>query len=189
MPKQEADFLPKISIFKIMQERMSAVSYGPIQNQHGSYFLNIFIPEEEWVELRYVIRNEEGKVESIQNRVYLTSTPCHYGGVRYWFECPDCGERAGVLYRQYRTLHFTCRKCLNLTYHSRNRRFRLNESLLGMSYLLRAATKASLLASVIHRKTWRGYPTKKWFKLENISLQIGMRIDWMDQWRMQNSTS
>jgi len=32
-----------------------------------------------------------GKPVTLQ--VGLTTTPCAFGGVRYWFECPSCGGR------------------------------------------------------------------------------------------------
>jgi Zn-finger protein len=42
-------------------------------------------------------------------------TPCHYGGLRPWFNCPNCGRRARKLYggRQ-----FACRKCWGFHYDS-----------------------------------------------------------------------
>jgi hypothetical protein len=49
--------------------------------------------------------------------VRLTTTPCHFGGVRHWFLCPRCFKRVGVLYRTGQR-RFACRKCLNLTYES-----------------------------------------------------------------------
>ena len=57
-------------------------------------------------------------------KIPLTTTPCHYGGKRYWFTCPwykggnYCGKRVGVLYKDGD--YFACRHCYNLTYSSRN---------------------------------------------------------------------
>jgi len=56
--------------------------------------------------------------------VVLTTTPCHFGGTRYWFVCPatynqkPCCRRAEVLYKLGN--YFACRHCHNLTYKSRN---------------------------------------------------------------------
>lgn len=47
--------------------------------------------------------------------VQTTTTPCNYGGVRYWFECPNCHKRVGKLYIA-ENLMFECRKCQNLNY-------------------------------------------------------------------------
>ena len=41
----------------------------------------------EGVDYRYEARE-------INHTVSTTSTPCHYGGTRPWFLCPNCGRRA-----------------------------------------------------------------------------------------------
>ena len=48
-----------------------------------------------------------------QYKIRLDKTPCHYGNYRYWFICPHCGKRAGVLYCAGA---FVCRHCLNANY-------------------------------------------------------------------------
>lgn len=48
--------------------------------------------------------------------IQVTNTPCNYGGVRYWFICGSCYERAGVLY--FTGNCWECRKCGNLVYSS-----------------------------------------------------------------------
>ncbi|KKS68325.1 MAG: hypothetical protein UV38_C0002G0194 [candidate division TM6 bacterium GW2011_GWE2_42_60] len=53
------------------------------------------------------------------NGRYSISTealPCHYGGLRYYFRCPECNRRMRILYCN--TGKFLCRKCLNLCYYS-----------------------------------------------------------------------
>lgn len=54
-------------------------------------------------------------------RVNLTSTACHFGGKRYWFLCPACSKRIGVLYRPYYAKDYFCRHCHRLTYELRQR--------------------------------------------------------------------
>ncbi len=41
--------------------------------------------------------------------------------VRWWFTCPDCTRRCGVLFLIPRTRRFTCRYCGSVTYSSRQR--------------------------------------------------------------------
>ncbi|MBN1181820.1 MAG: hypothetical protein JXB49_05995 [Bacteroidales bacterium] len=53
----------------------------------------------------------------LKNLKFITSRP-HYGGVRYWFVCPECKRRAGTLYRPPGASCFKCRHCHNLTYSS-----------------------------------------------------------------------
>ena len=56
--------------------------------------------------------------------ISLTTTPCHYGGVRHWFLCPAsvegvlCENRVGMLYLPPAGKVFACRHCYGLTYES-----------------------------------------------------------------------
>lgn len=70
------------------------------------------------LELQYTHTTVGGVRRSHAYAIRITTTPCNYGGVRYWFECPDCGRRAGKLYLPGSPGRFACRKCHNLTYAS-----------------------------------------------------------------------
>lgn len=48
--------------------------------------------------------------------VNLTTSKINNGGIRYWFACPLCNRRSGVLYVHPVTNRLGCRKCLNLRY-------------------------------------------------------------------------
>lgn len=48
--------------------------------------------------------------------VNITSTPCHIGGHRYWWECPGCKRRVANLYQHQQ--YFRCRHCLNAVHAS-----------------------------------------------------------------------
>jgi hypothetical protein len=60
--------------------------------------------------------------ERLDYQVQLVTTPCHFGGSRYWLVCPlasggvACGRRVAKLYLHGR--YFGCRKCQNLSYRS-----------------------------------------------------------------------
>ena len=60
--------------------------------------------------------------DSFDYPVRLTTTPCHLGGVRWWFVCPlvvsgrACNRRVRKLY--LRGSYFGCRHCHKLTYRS-----------------------------------------------------------------------
>lgn len=60
--------------------------------------------------------------EDMDYRVQLTTTRCHFGGVRYWFICPlsksgrYCGRRVGVLYSIGKW--FGCRHCGEIAYQA-----------------------------------------------------------------------
>lgn len=52
----------------------------------------------------------------------LTGSKTGFGGVRYWFSCPNCNRRVGVLYKHALTGQLGCRLCLGLDY--RKHRFK-----------------------------------------------------------------
>ena len=45
--------------------------------------------------------------------VGITTSSCHYGNYRYWFICPHCGKRVGVLYCAGL---YVCRQCIGANY-------------------------------------------------------------------------
>lgn len=69
--------------------------------------------------LAYQMKSAEGDVAYA---IRLVTTPCHLGGVRWWFVCPlvrsgvACGRRVRKLYLGGR--YFGCRHCHGLTYTS-----------------------------------------------------------------------
>ncbi len=50
--------------------------------------------------------------------VELDHTPCHFGGSRPWFKCPECTSRVGVLFMNRG--RFACRTCQVLGYPSQS---------------------------------------------------------------------
>jgi len=113
-------------------------------------------------------RNTGEKTE-YDYKVRLSTTPCNFGGVRYWFICPlsknsvYCGRRAAKLYKAPGANYFGCRHCYDLSYESRN------ESRLGrfgqLGYILKAERQYEELYKSIKRWTYRGRPTRKARKL------------------------
>ena len=81
------------------------------------------IAHEDSVELDYRY-TRGGESEDVHYTVWLTYTPCNYGGERPWFRCPNahCGRKVGKLYAVGK--YFLCRHCYGLAYHSQN----LNEA-------------------------------------------------------------
>lgn len=74
----------------------------------------------------YTITNREtGEDKKYDYPVYLDSTPCHFGGVRYWFLCPiikngvKCTRRTRKLYLTAYHQYVGCRECYELSYDSR----------------------------------------------------------------------
>lgn len=106
-------------------------------------FIKAFNPEERFFFARFV------------------TTSCHFGGIRYWYQCPLCRRRSGVLYIVAE--HLACRVCHNLTYRSQNLPRR---GFAGHFY--RHAIKAPEIEKRIwglRVKYWKGSPTKRYQSL------------------------
>jgi hypothetical protein len=46
------------------------------------------------------------------------TTEPFFGGLRFWWLCPECGRRCGILYLPPKRTYFKCRLCHRLTYRS-----------------------------------------------------------------------
>lgn len=57
------------------------------------------------------------RMQGIPTRLLTSGTG--FGGIRYWFECPLCKRRKGVLYIHPQTHIVGCRTCLSLEYKKR----------------------------------------------------------------------
>lgn len=114
-------------------------------------------------------RNTGEKTE-YDYKVRLTTTPCNYGGVRYWFICPlsrngvYCGRRVAKLYLAPGANYFGCRHCYDLSYESRN------ETRIGMfgmfGQVLKTEKQIEELSSRTKRWTYGGKPTRKARRLQ-----------------------
>jgi hypothetical protein len=146
----------------------------------GTSSISIFVSTmdgDNYVRFQYTTtdRNTGEEVE-YDYKVALTTTPCNFGGVRYWFICPlnrngvYCGRRVGKLYKAPGGKYFGCRHCYDLSYESRN------ECRLGrfgqIGYALKADRQIEELRGKIKRWTYRGRPTKKAAKIEALEQRM-----------------
>lgn len=109
-------------------------------------------------------------------KILLTTSPCHYGGKRYWFICPLvtngrlCMRRVGVLYHGGNYGYFGCRHCLDIGYSSKN------ENRRGGSYYVieyfRLLKKFEKLEKEIKIRFRKGKPTKKLSKYAIIYMKL-----------------
>jgi hypothetical protein len=129
-----------------------------------------------YVKLNYTITDRNsGEKTDYDYKIGLTTTPCHFEGVRYWFICPlsrngvPCGRRVGTLFLSSGGKYFGCRHCYDLSYESRN------ECRLGrfgqIGYALKADKQIEELRGKTKRWTYRGRPTKKATKIEALEHQ------------------
>ncbi len=57
--------------------------------------------------------NRNGK--AYRYNIELLKTACNYGGYRYWWSCPKCCKRVGVLYCAG---VYVCRQCIGANYQT-----------------------------------------------------------------------
>jgi len=81
----------------------------------GEITINV---EHHRMRLVYYTKREDKEWEAVDQPVNITWTPCHYGGSRPWFFCPECDRRAAVIYGAGK--YFLCRHCHTLVYQSQN---------------------------------------------------------------------
>lgn len=68
-------------------------------------------------EMKRLILNIE--IQAIGLNIDLATTKTCFAGVRFWFACPLCKQKIGVLYTHPITHKMGCRKCLGLEYRKR----------------------------------------------------------------------
>jgi hypothetical protein len=77
-------------------------------------------------ELKKLILTSE--LEIFDSRIELTISKTCYNGVRFWFRCPLCRKRVGVLLKHPLTDKIGCRQCLNLEYRKRRYKGMIEEN-------------------------------------------------------------
>lgn len=61
--------------------------------------------------------------------ILLNKSKTGFGGVRYWFCCPSCNRRAGIVYKHPITGQLGCRICLGLDYRKHRYKGMIEEKL------------------------------------------------------------
>lgn len=62
---------------------------------------------------RYILQSS---IEANGYQLLLNSSKTGFGGTRFWFSCPICSKRVGVLYKHPASEILGCRSCLKLDY-------------------------------------------------------------------------
>jgi len=86
-------------------------------SRNGEKTASVHFPNKPNITLRYKSRTNGADWQSMDYPIELQTTHCNYGGIRYWFTCPECSKRVCVLYSGE---IFKCRMCLGLVHKSRN---------------------------------------------------------------------
>lgn len=123
--------------------------------------------EENYIRLIYTHTNHWADEKSEMNyKVKLTTSPCNYGGVRYWFVCPlskngqYCGRRVGVIYSIGQW--FGCRHCGEIAY---------NSQMSGGKYRGSSVTAPDIdkAEKDVKRYYYKGGPTRKYRRLMRLN--------------------
>lgn len=121
-------------------------------------------------------RRATGQKTECDYKVPLVTTPCHFGGVRWWFLCPlskdgvPCGRRVGKLYCPPGATYYGCRHCYNLSYESRNEPRLARPG--GIGYPLVLERRYEDLYERTKRWTYDGKPTRKARKLQALETRL-----------------
>lgn len=67
------------------------------------------------------------QLEAVGVGVELITSRTRFGGKRFWFKCPTCAHRVGVLYQHPLSRTVGCRKCLGLKYRQQRHKGMIEE--------------------------------------------------------------
>lgn len=95
--------------------RSRHVSWSTRGEQTGRIGVLLVKPQHEPPIARLVY---QASSQGVNDRITLATTQPNYGGARWWWLCPSCGQRCGVLYLPASSRHFRCRCCHDLMYTS-----------------------------------------------------------------------
>jgi hypothetical protein len=94
-------------------------------NDLGKKYL---VEECQKIRIEDFLRNYRGKLkklvlaselEVLGLKIELTTSKTCYNGIRFWFKCPLCEKRVGILLKHPFSNKIGCRQCLNLEYRKR----------------------------------------------------------------------
>ena len=131
------------------------------------------MPEEQThIQLNYThTSNWNGEKSEMDFKIPLATTPCNYGGVRYWFVCPlykngqYCGRRVGVLFCIGKW--FGCRYCGEIAYAAQMRGGKYRGSSVCLPDIERAEQE-------IKRYYYNGKPTRKYRRVMRLNEKFEM---------------
>lgn len=136
----------------------------------SSYIISEHMGSVNYIKLFYAVLYDTGAKFDLNYEIKLTSTPCFYGGKRWWFLCPlsknniACNRRVAKLYQGNK--YFGCRQCHKLIYYSK--RFDKRLAYHSLDKIGNVEDKIEVLAQKIKKKTYKGKLTKKQAKLESL---------------------
>ena len=98
---------------KTRAEQVVQLDIRKMTTMADKYTLVIF---DDGNQVQYHVDEDHLFIDSHDQVIRLDKTPCHYGGHRKWFLCPQCSKRVAILFD--RDDHYLCRHCHDLPYTS-----------------------------------------------------------------------
>ncbi|MFC1715622.1 hypothetical protein ACFL6S_18275 [Candidatus Poribacteria bacterium] len=132
----------------------------------GSISIQVSVDEEfhggKYVRFFYTqTKNSTQEKTELDYKVQLVTTPCNFGGVRYWFICPlvvsgkPCNRRVANLYLPPGSKYFGCRHCYNLTYRCQKEHNKRVDAIIKNPELLEAYLGfVIILAEITIKPLW-----------------------------------
>ena len=170
MTRAVAENTNKLSVFFLKKHgylpQRGGHIYGGIRwtcgyQEDNMKFLVVTDKNDGYVELMYTNTNYRSRKKTdMKYRVPLTTTPCNYGGKRYWFLCSlsrngvHCGRRVGVIYSVGKW--FGCRYCANVAYQSQLKS--------GIERQINLISESDVMKAYeeVKREYYNGKPTRKY---------------------------
>ncbi len=117
------------------------------------------------VRVYFTQTSRDGEKKELDYRIQIVSTPCNYGGKRWWLVCPLKWNKCTILYLQNNGW-FGSRKTLNLCYDDQrqSKRSRNLSFMMGMN-----AARAIALHRTMKYPYRNGKPTKKMVRFLKLS--------------------
>jgi len=84
--------------------------------------LELATAEHHTLHASYTVADAEGVRHDVKQTIRLTPTRLPSQGARWWFVCPECSCRVGILALAPGTHSWGCRRCLEITSASRRDR-------------------------------------------------------------------
>ncbi|MDP3726983.1 MAG: hypothetical protein Q8Q96_01550 [bacterium] len=175
MARDIAEGTNRLSVFFLKKQgylpQGELLRYGGIRWTRGDWENNINFnvktsgdeyetKETSYIELIYTVTIRwSGEKIDMRYKVPLVSTPCNYGGKRYWFICElskngaYCGRRIGVIYSVDRW--FGCRYCGDIAYQAQFE---------GGNFRVGSVTDPDVEKALeeVKREYYNGKPTKRY---------------------------
>lgn len=143
--------------------RWGTVTWSRNGNQTGSISISTTIDEHPIIRLWYTRTSRQTEEKrDLDYNLDLETTPCHYGGKRWWFICWHCKRRCSTIYLNESDI-FLCRRCNNLAYESQNQNRRGVWFQVGK--ILDLDERGKLPQSRGAYEFYKGKPTRNYLKL------------------------